>query len=126
MTAWILRYLHNLKRKADRLTDKGSPPPLTPDELTLAHLQLVRMVQRDALPKIIEGLQNNPKSVGKHELSRLTPILDETGCLRVGGRLKHSLLSPDAKHPLILPREASLTRLLIEDCHIRTLPPGHN
>ena len=33
--------------------------------------------------------------------------------LRVGGRLSHSLLEEDAKHPLILPADCPLTTLLI-------------
>ena len=44
--------------------------------------------------------------------------------LRVGGRLSHSLLEEDAKHPLILPTDCHLTTLLIRDAHHRSLHGG--
>ena len=44
--------------------------------------------------------------------------------LRVGGRLSHSLLEEDAKHPFILPADCHFTTLLIEDAHQRTLHGG--
>ena len=40
--------------------------------------------------------------------------------LRVGGRLSHSLLEEDAKHPLILPADCHFTTLIIRDAHQRT------
>ena len=44
--------------------------------------------------------------------------------LRVGGRLSHSLLEEDAKHPFVLPADCHFTTLLIEDAHQRTLHAG--
>ncbi|XP_033227518.1 uncharacterized protein LOC117179626 [Belonocnema kinseyi] len=56
-------------------------------------------------------------------LIKLTPFFDGQ-LLRVGGRLKHSLLTYDEKHPLILPPESYLTTLIIRDCHLRCLHWG--
>ncbi|XP_011877529.1 PREDICTED: uncharacterized protein LOC105567318, partial [Vollenhovia emeryi] len=47
-----------------------------------------------------------------------------TGLLRIGGRLQSALLPPNAKHPLILPKESALTTLIISDAHSRTLHGG--
>ena len=44
--------------------------------------------------------------------------------LRVGGRLSHSLLAEDVKHPLILPAKCHFTTLIISDAHQRTLHGG--
>ena len=44
--------------------------------------------------------------------------------LRVGGRLAHSLLEEDAKHPLILPAKCHFTTLIIQDAQQRTLHGG--
>ncbi|XP_029160290.1 uncharacterized protein LOC114932289 [Nylanderia fulva] len=52
------------------------------------------------------------------------PFLDDQGVLRVGGRLKHALLLYDEKHPVIVPPDSWMTRLLIESCHCRTLHGG--
>lgn len=38
-----------------------------------------------------------------HPIVRLTPLLDHTGLLRLEGRLKHSILDTNSKHPIILP-----------------------
>jgi len=60
----------------------------------------------------------------KGPLTKLSPFLDGQGFLRVGGRIKHSLLSYDEKHPIILPKDSNLLVLIIEDCHSRTLHGG--
>ena len=44
--------------------------------------------------------------------------------LRVGGRLSHSLLEEDAKHPVILPAGCHFTKLIIRDAHQSTLHGG--
>ncbi|XP_033214088.1 uncharacterized protein LOC117171143 [Belonocnema kinseyi] len=41
--------------------------------------------------------------------------------LRVGGRLKHSVLDPDERHPYILPSTSPFTHLVVDRCHQRTL-----
>ncbi|XP_033228807.1 uncharacterized protein LOC117180417 [Belonocnema kinseyi] len=56
-------------------------------------------------------------------LIKLTPFFDGQ-LLRVGGRLKHSLLTYDKKHPLILPLESILTTRIIRNCHLRCLHGG--
>lgn len=68
---------------------------------------------------------NEGKSLVKsHPFVRLTPFIDENGILRVGGRLRKSLLEPDAKHPALLPRESALIHLILNDTHTKTLHEG--
>ena len=62
-----------------------------------------------------------PKS---HPLSRLTPFIDHSGILRIGGRLNNSQLGLDSKHPIILPKYSPLSNLLITDSHLKTLHGG--
>ena len=53
--------------------------------------------------------KNNP-------LYRLDPVLvDEK--LRVGGRLENALIDYNSKHPLILPKDSPVSRLIIEYAH---------
>jgi len=49
-------------------------------------------------------------------LRNLTYFLDDS-ILRVRGRLKHSNLSFDRKHPVILPQRHFLTELVIQNSH---------
>lgn len=59
-----------------------------------------------------------------HPLLKLAPFVDADGILRVGERLKNSLLDSDGRHPAILPRDSVLSRLLISDVHNRTFHGG--
>lgn len=59
--------------------------------------------------------------IRSHPLLRLAPFVNAQGLLRVGGRLRNSELDPDAKHPILLPRDSALTRLILDDVHTRTL-----
>lgn len=56
-----------------------------------------------------------------HTLLKLAPFVDADGILRVDERLKNALLDPDVKHPAIMPRDSSFSRLVIADFHERTL-----
>ena len=57
-------------------------------------------------------------------MSSLDPFLDESGVIRVGGRLQQSQLPYDNKHPIVLHPSAHITRLIIEREHIRLLHAG--
>ncbi|XP_046396398.1 uncharacterized protein LOC124163497 isoform X1 [Ischnura elegans] len=96
---------------------------LNPSEIIRARLLLVYIAQRQSFSKEISILEKNEIIPKTSVLIRLTPFIDQK-LLKVGGRLKHSLLSEDEKHPLIIPSDHPLTRLIIEDCHKRTLHGG--
>ena len=55
----------------------------------------------------------------KSRLKTLTPFLDENNILRVGGRIDHAAVCYDVKHPVIIPQDHQLCRLVIMDCHKR-------
>ena len=50
-------------------------------------------------------------------LSKLNPVLDGEGILRVGGRLENAAISYDAKHQIILPYRYHVTNLIIQKYH---------
>ncbi|XP_039309100.1 uncharacterized protein LOC120358572 [Solenopsis invicta] len=56
-------------------------------------------------------------------LASLNPFLDLHGLIRIGGRLRHSLLPGAAKHPVVLSSHPLLS-CLIEHHHYRTLHGG--
>ena len=84
----------------------------------------ISYVQRLYLKAEIQLVSKNQHVSPKSTISRLNPWIDDCGILRVGGRLRHSLLHPDEKHPMIVPRESPLPQLLIRDAHERTLHGG--
>ncbi|XP_008179837.1 uncharacterized protein LOC103308371 [Acyrthosiphon pisum] len=55
------------------------------------------------------------------QLAGLNPFIDEKGILRVGGRLKHSELGYNMKHPIILPKNQSFTTMIINQVHLHNL-----
>ncbi|KAL0884187.1 hypothetical protein ABMA27_016192 [Loxostege sticticalis] len=57
----------------------------------------------------------------KSKILSLTPFLDENGLLRVGGRISQSQESEMVKHPIILPHQSDLSRLIVVDAHFKTL-----
>ena len=98
--------------------------PLTTQEIDNARFFWIKHIQNSSFgqeKRLLSSGQSLPKS---HSLARLTPFLDATGLLRIGGRLQASLLPPNAKHPLILPRKSPLTSLIILDSHLRTMHGG--
>ncbi|KMQ92414.1 hypothetical protein RF55_7604 [Lasius niger] len=58
----------------------------------------------------LTALTRGREIFARSPLSKLTPFIDEHGLIRVG-RLKHSILSYDERHPKILPKESHLTKL---------------
>ena len=52
----------------------------------------------------------------KGRLQKLYPILQD-GVLRVGGRLTNAPVDSALKHPIILPHDSQVTKMLIEHHH---------
>lgn len=77
---------------------------------------MVRVVQLASYEEEIVCIQNN-RSV-KSKLRNLNPVFDENErMLRGGGRIRHSNLPREQKHPLILPKGQHLTEILIDALH---------
>jgi len=86
--------------------------PLTTEELQLTKFFWVKRVQKSAFQQELQFLTSKtlPSS---HPLLRLTPFIDSDGILRIGGRLQASLLTEEAKHPIILPKDSAFSTLVI-------------
>jgi len=92
--------------------------------LDKALLRWLRVVQSLHYPTEIVTVSRNRALPRQNHLRALNPYVDDSGALRVGGRLKHAKLSFDERHPLIVPPRSQLTRLLVESYHRRTLHGG--
>ncbi|XP_011705856.1 PREDICTED: uncharacterized protein LOC105461064, partial [Wasmannia auropunctata] len=120
VTAWCQRWLRALRSRSAAL----ALGPLTASELEEAHRTWIRVTQATWFAPETRAVANGQAVSGRSPLVRLNPTRDTEGILRVGGRLKHALLSHDQRHPMILPRESHLTALNIAACHRRTLHGG--
>ncbi|XP_066934407.1 uncharacterized protein [Clytia hemisphaerica] len=56
--------------------------------------------------------------VSEHSpISSLNPFIDESGVLRVGGRLRRSNLNFQLRHPILLPKNHELSESIVRWCH---------
>ncbi|KOB65926.1 Uncharacterized protein OBRU01_22050, partial [Operophtera brumata] len=69
--------------------------------------------------------KRHPMSL-KGAIVRLNPFIDESGVLRVGGRLRNASLPYSTRHPMLLPKKAHLVELLVQDRHIKNSHAGCN
>ncbi|XP_066590517.1 uncharacterized protein [Prorops nasuta] len=115
---YVLRFIDRARRK-----NVFQHAHLSAPELRTATLRVVKIIQAAAFLNDILTLQGKKSVPSSSRLLSLAPFLDAQGILRVGGRLQHSFLSDNQKHPIILPTNY-LTELLIRHIHITTLHGG--
>uniref|UniRef100_A0A1B6KZV2 Integrase catalytic domain-containing protein n=1 Tax=Graphocephala atropunctata TaxID=36148 RepID=A0A1B6KZV2_9HEMI len=114
--AYLLRFASHSRRQ------ENHQGPLSVAELQAAQLRIFKVVQQDVFADDIAALRNNKTCSTR--LQRLAPFLDADGLLRVGGRLKHSELSDEARHPCLLPKTHHVTDLFIDHIHLQHLHSG--
>ncbi|XP_046145460.1 uncharacterized protein LOC123988755 [Osmia bicornis bicornis] len=120
LTALCFRFASRLKRKLE------TPPVIIiPScEMEKAQLFWIHATQHLYFTSEIKTLNSGSTLPATHPFSRLTAFIDSQGTIRVGGRLTNTALSRDEKHPAILPRDAHLSKIIIEDAHKRTFHGG--
>ncbi|XP_033224244.1 uncharacterized protein LOC117177549 [Belonocnema kinseyi] len=114
-----------LKRQEEWPSSLLGPPENTvaKEERRVTVNVAVRVNEPCDLPSRYSSLDKLLRISKTSTLIKLTPLFDgQLLCVR--GRLKHSLLTYDEKHPLILPPESILTTLIIHDCYLRCLHGG--
>lgn len=110
--AWSLRFAHNARRqKSQRI--QGS---LSVEELEGALHRAIKLVQEEVFHGHLKALTMGI-ALKAVSMARLQPFLDSEGLIRVGGRLKHSNLPFQVKHPILLPKAHHLTNLIIDYYH---------
>ncbi|XP_011686444.1 PREDICTED: uncharacterized protein LOC105449139 [Wasmannia auropunctata] len=85
---------------------------------------MCRVVQRQAFPAEHSAMSKGDDICKSSKLLSLSPFMDDHGLIRVGGRLKNSALSFDARHQVVLPRDHNLTKRIIEFEHLRNIHAG--
>ncbi|XP_056597979.1 uncharacterized protein LOC130433119 [Triplophysa dalaica] len=98
------------------------PKPINVEDLKKAGVALIKLAQKDAFEKEMETLSHG-KLPNNNQFFQLDPVLHD-GVLRVGGRLTKASSPLDLKHPIILPKNGSVTRLILGHCHEKTQHQG--
>ncbi len=108
--AWLL-VLKNILRK------RGSAIRyLSSDHVKSAEEAIIQYVQMTALEQDGNDLRANGVVKSASKLKPLKPFLSE-GIIKIGGRLENAPISPNMKHPIVLPNEHHITQLIIDDAH---------
>ncbi|XP_022098200.1 uncharacterized protein LOC110983327 [Acanthaster planci] len=111
VTAYVLRFVHTLQAKKQSNTDKEPGGPLLPREISEATDYWLIQAQKPLHQRVANG-----------EFKMLSPFTDEQGILRVGGRLKESIMTYNRKHPALLPHDHQFSHLTMRNIH----ESGHN
>ncbi|XP_063956504.1 uncharacterized protein LOC129263265 [Lytechinus pictus] len=114
VASYVLKFVKKLKSKCKKETDTSNDDAngtLTPDGLQIGENYLIRKGQRPLRSRIDKG-----------ELKALSPYRDDAGIIRVGGRLDRAKMSFDMVHPVLLPYEDWISRLITRYVH----EIGHN
>ncbi|XP_052757236.1 uncharacterized protein LOC128202123 [Galleria mellonella] len=121
--AYVLRFITNI-RSPKHLRTTGS---LSVDELSASITMLARLEQIQSFPDEYDSLLkqlplNQTKS---NKVSGLNIFLDQSGLIRVGGRLRNSRhFDYNKKHPILISSKNYFSTLLFRDEHKRLLHAG--
>ena len=108
--SWLMRLKRFLRHK--HIIDG----PIVVPELTDAERLLIMHAQAQAYSEELSRL-HQCKSVAKSSsVAKLDPMLHD-GIMVIGGRLRHSQLPFQARHPVILPCKHKLSRMIVLDYH---------
>ena len=97
---------------------------LKADEIHQAEQILFRFVQNESFPSVSKSIANSNEISKTLNIAKLSPIIEEDGTIRVKGRLKHSNLDYNAKHPILLTAKHPVVQLLFEKAHRDNLHEG--
>lgn len=116
VTAFVMRFISNVRYK-NKIN--GS---LSSEEIKNATLLVCKLVQQETFSEEISLLKNN--QLCSLRIRRLSPLLDEKEVLRVGGRLNYTDLPNSTKHPILLPKDHHVVKILIDYYHLLYLHSG--
>ena len=123
--------LFKQRNTADKASQHKPEQRLSPEVLTQATDVIIKAAQNEAFKEELdaiasvtpqngdgrEGVKERKRKLKKSHLYRLDPYVDDAGIMRVGGRLRRSNLSLKEKHPILLPKEHHVSKLLLSHYH---------
>ncbi|XP_026054611.1 uncharacterized protein LOC113040501 [Carassius auratus] len=78
---------------------------------------IIKDLQRNTHPEDIKLLSKGTQLSPGSKLYHLDAFLDQEGVLKVGGRLCDASLPNSIKHPVIIPKDHHITKMIISQCH---------
>lgn len=96
---------------------------ITIAEITQAEQRVLTLIQQSQFSNEIRSI-SEAGGAKTCRLAALSPIVDERGLLRVGGRLQNADITYSQKHPILLPTHHHITDLIIREIHERNFHAG--
>lgn len=118
VTAYLLRFVTAIKSNS-----KPKYPYLTYQEIDDARTKCL-MIAQNCFHEEIKCIKQNTPLPKKSKLWKLSPYLDDKGLLRVGGRIDKSDLPNETRHPIILPKNNAISKMILREEHVKNLHPG--
>ena len=123
ITAWILRFVNNCRAR-DGLQTSKVRSPLSVQGLSSAENYWLRLSQEEHFTEDIQSLKTGHALTKSSCLLPLSPVLNHSGVLRVGGRVQNARLCYSVHHPAILHSKHRITKLIMYLEHLRLLHAG--
>ncbi|XP_075157163.1 uncharacterized protein LOC142230401 [Haematobia irritans] len=106
-----------IKNSRTSSADRPANKLLSPIELTSALHLIVKTIQSADFKDDINKLKTTKELSRSSPIISLSPFLDKSDILRVGGRLDASNLSYEMKHQIILPYNDPIVKLILVMLH---------
>lgn len=119
-TALLIRFIFNCRRS----THSRRTGYISTMELAEATKRLVWITQYSTFNNEIAACKAGTPLAAKSTLKQLNPFLDDSGILRVGGRINNANISFDTRHPILVPKKSRLAEMLIAHTHIINMHSG--
>ena len=104
---------------------KGEHQILTVDDLDEAERAIICYVQQCHFDSELTFLRKGMPVKADSTISTLDPVLDD-GILRVGGRISKYSMPVSLKHPIILPKDSHVSKLILREIHQQVGHAGRN
>ncbi|XP_036344587.1 uncharacterized protein LOC118753817 [Rhagoletis pomonella] len=91
---------------------------LTASEIKKAEHMVCELVQRECFSSEIAGLSVGGKIAKRSSLYKLSPYLDQSGLLRLSGRIDEATYLPmQARRPILMPAKHIVSTLIVQHFH---------
>ena len=117
VTAYILRFVRNIRRPSIKYSG-----PISPAERTQANLKWIQTVQQQSFPAEIQNI--NSQSSRLPLVRQLRLFIDKGGLIRCGGRIHNAPVSELVKFPYLLPAKHPFTGIIVYAVHEKHLHAG--
>ncbi|XP_011050569.1 PREDICTED: uncharacterized protein LOC105143779 [Acromyrmex echinatior] len=99
-------------------------PRISFNEQQQAIYRLIKIIQTRHFSSEVKALSSCRAVPTNSSILKLNPFLDDSGILRIGGRLRESSLPYASKHPMLLPGNHPFSRLIVIHEHERHFHAG--